>query len=52
MGGCESNLRTAVERMSAAGIHRTPRGRVATGLAFDYFRVKRKPADSEQPGLF
>lgn len=33
-------------------LNRTPRGRVATGLAFDYFQVKRKPAGSEQPELF
>jgi len=33
-------------------LNRTPRGRVATSLAFDYFKVKRKPASEEQPGLF
>jgi Holliday junction DNA helicase RuvB len=33
-------------------LNRTPRGRVATGLAFDYFNVKRKPGINEQPGLF
>src|ERR1700722_14711027 len=33
-------------------LNRTPRGRVATGLAYDYFKVKRRPADGEQPGLF
>jgi Holliday junction DNA helicase RuvB len=33
-------------------LNRTPRGRVATGLAFDYFNVKRKAANDEQPGLF
>ncbi|HUI53971.1 MAG TPA: Holliday junction branch migration DNA helicase RuvB [Bryobacteraceae bacterium] len=33
-------------------LNRTPRGRVATGLAFDYFQVKRKAAGDEQPGLF
>ncbi len=33
-------------------LNRTPRGRVATGLAFDYFQVKRKPGVNEQPGLF
>jgi holliday junction DNA helicase RuvB len=33
-------------------LNRTPRGRVATSLAFDYFQVKRKPASDEQPGLF
>jgi Holliday junction DNA helicase RuvB len=33
-------------------LNRTPRGRVATGLAFDYFNVKRKPASDPQPGLF
>jgi Holliday junction DNA helicase RuvB len=33
-------------------LNRTPRGRVATGLAFDYFKVKRKPGHDEQPGLF
>jgi holliday junction DNA helicase RuvB len=33
-------------------LNRTPRGRVATGLAFDYFNVKRKSPQDEQPGLF
>jgi Holliday junction DNA helicase RuvB len=33
-------------------LNRTPRGRVATALAFDYFNVKRTPAPGEQPGLF
>jgi Holliday junction DNA helicase RuvB len=33
-------------------LNRTPRGRVATGLAYDYFKVKRKSANDEQPGLF
>ena len=33
-------------------LNRTPRGRVATGLAFEYFNVKRKPGSDEQPGLF
>jgi holliday junction DNA helicase RuvB len=33
-------------------LNRTPRGRVATSLAFDYFQVKRRPASDEQPGLF
>ena len=33
-------------------LNRTPRGRVATGLAFDYFKVKRKPGADGQPGLF
>jgi Holliday junction DNA helicase RuvB len=33
-------------------LNRTPRGRVATALAFDYFSVKRKPDDDGQPGLF
>ena len=33
-------------------LNRTPRGRVATSLAFDYFQVKRKPGNDEQPGLF
>jgi len=33
-------------------LNRTPRGRVATGLAYDYFKVKRRAPDSEQPGLF
>jgi Holliday junction DNA helicase RuvB len=33
-------------------LNRTPRGRVATGLAFDYFKVKRKAGDDGQPGLF
>jgi len=33
-------------------LNRTPRGRVATPQAFEYFNVKRKPANGEQPGLF
>jgi Holliday junction DNA helicase RuvB len=33
-------------------LNRTPRGRVATGLAFDYFNVKRKQGSDIQPGLF
>ena len=33
-------------------LNRTPRGRVATSLAFDYFKVKRKPEIDGQPGLF
>src|SRR5580658_8538353 len=33
-------------------LNRTPRGRVATGLAFDYFSVKRRPENEAQPGLF
>ncbi len=33
-------------------LNRTPRGRMATGLAFDYFEVKRKVNDDLQPGLF
>ena len=33
-------------------LNRTPRGRVATGLAYDYFHVKRTLADDPQPGLF
>jgi Holliday junction DNA helicase RuvB len=33
-------------------LNRTPRGRVATAQAFEYFHVKRKPANGEQPGLF
>ena len=33
-------------------LNRTPRGRVATGLAFDYFNVKRAPDSDFQPGLF
>ncbi len=33
-------------------LNRTPRGRVATELAYDYFKVKRKLRDGEQPGLF
>jgi holliday junction DNA helicase RuvB len=32
-------------------LNRTPRGRVATDLAYDHFQVKRKAA-GEQPGLF
>jgi Holliday junction DNA helicase RuvB len=33
-------------------LNRTPRGRVATGLAFDYFNVQRKLDNEQQPGLF
>jgi holliday junction DNA helicase RuvB len=33
-------------------LHRTPRGRVATDLAFDYFSVKRKLRSDDQPALF
>ena len=33
-------------------LHRTPRGRVATERAFDYFRVERSWRDTGQPGLF
>ena len=33
-------------------LNRTPRGRVATELAYDYFGVKRKLRSGEQPGLF
>ncbi len=33
-------------------LNRTPRGRVATELAYDYFNVKRKLREGEQPGLF
>jgi Holliday junction DNA helicase RuvB len=33
-------------------LNRTPRGRVATSQAFEYFNVKRKPGNDEQPGLF
>jgi Holliday junction DNA helicase RuvB len=33
-------------------LNRTPRGRTATALAFEYFNVKRKVGDDEQPRLF
>jgi Holliday junction DNA helicase RuvB len=33
-------------------LNRTPRGRVATELAFDYFQVQRKAPVGGQPGLF
>jgi Holliday junction DNA helicase RuvB len=33
-------------------LNRTPRGRVATELAYEYFQVKRKLRDGEQPALF
>lgn len=33
-------------------LNRTPRGRVATELAYDYFNVKRQLRPNEQPGLF
>src|SRR5580692_10274441 len=33
-------------------LNRTPRGRTATELAYEYFKVKRKLNDDGQPGLF
>src|SRR6516164_8312312 len=33
-------------------LNRTPRGRLATELAYDYFQVKRKLRQGDQPGLF
>jgi Holliday junction DNA helicase RuvB len=33
-------------------LNRTPRGRVATGLAFEYFKVPRSVGTDAQPGLF
>ena len=33
-------------------LNRTPRGRTATELAYDYFNVKRKPRNEDQPALF
>ena len=33
-------------------LNRTPRGRVATELAYDYFNVKRKLRHGDQPALF
>jgi Holliday junction DNA helicase RuvB len=33
-------------------LNRTPRGRVATELAYDYFNVKRKLHRDDQPALF
>jgi Holliday junction DNA helicase RuvB len=33
-------------------LNRTPRGRVATGQAFEYFGVKRQELRDDQPGLF
>lgn len=33
-------------------INRTPRGRVATANAFDYFKVQRRARSGEQPGLW
>lgn len=33
-------------------LNRTPRGRVATELAYDYFGIKRKLRGGDQPGLF
>jgi Holliday junction DNA helicase RuvB len=33
-------------------INRTPRGRVATERAYDYFNVKRKMRSDDQPALF
>jgi holliday junction DNA helicase RuvB len=33
-------------------LNRTPRGRVATELAFEYFKIKHRPDDGAQAGLF
>src|SRR5262252_3693569 len=33
-------------------LNRTPRGRVATEQAYDYFQVKPKPRQDDQPALF
>jgi holliday junction DNA helicase RuvB len=33
-------------------LNRTPRGRVATALAFEYFKIKRPPGEGMQAGLF
>ena len=33
-------------------LNRTPRGRIATDTAFDYFHVRRRLRRSDQPGLF
>jgi Holliday junction resolvasome RuvABC ATP-dependent DNA helicase subunit len=33
-------------------LNRTPRGRVATELAYDYFNVKPKLKSDDQPALF
>jgi holliday junction DNA helicase RuvB len=33
-------------------LNRTPRGRVATELAFEYFKIKRPSGDGAQAGLF
>jgi Holliday junction DNA helicase RuvB len=33
-------------------LNRTPRGRVATELAFEYFKIKRQTGDGAQAGLF
>jgi Holliday junction DNA helicase RuvB len=33
-------------------LNRTPRGRTATELAYDYFNVKRRPHNQDQPALF
>ncbi|HZT28267.1 MAG TPA: Holliday junction branch migration DNA helicase RuvB [Bryobacteraceae bacterium] len=33
-------------------LNRTPRGRVATELAFEYFQVQRKTRNGDQPALF
>ena len=33
-------------------LNRTPRGRVATEQAYDYFKVKRRAGSDVQPGLF
>jgi Holliday junction DNA helicase RuvB len=33
-------------------LNRTPRGRVATALAYEYFNVQRKLRNDDQPALF
>jgi Holliday junction DNA helicase RuvB len=38
--------------MQLGFLDRTPRGRVATGLAFEHFGVRRRTADSGQTALF
>jgi Holliday junction DNA helicase RuvB len=33
-------------------LNRTPRGRVATDLAFEYFHIEPRRGPTNQPGLF
>ena len=59
MGGCLSSgwaLRSRQARepflVRVGMLSRTPRGRVATDRAYDYFQVQRKWRNGNQPPLF